>query len=69
MGKLFNIYGLKSGGLHFEKFIFYFYHLKTLGWTCGVCAMGDLPPVHSDETEFIVFQHVLKFPEVPGNET
>ena len=53
-------------GYIFEKFIFifFFYHLKTLGWTSGFCAVDNLPRAHWDETEFIVFQHVLKCPEV-----
>ena len=44
--------------------IFVFY-LKTLGCTCGICAVDDLPRAHLDETEFIVFQYVLKFPKYP----
>ena len=44
---------------------FYFYHLKTLGWTCSFEAVDDLPCAHWDETEFIIFQYVLKFPEIP----
>ena len=31
-------------GYIFEKF--FFYHLKTLGWTCGFCAVDDLPLTH-----------------------
>ena len=64
MGEMFNIRfaKIRSGGLHVWKF---FYHLKTLGWTCGCCAVDGLPRAHWAETEFIDFQHVLKFPEVP----
>ena len=63
MGKMFNI---RQGKIRFgfwrvtffEKFIFYFYHIKTLGWTCSFCAVDDLPRAHLHETVFIVFQHV-----------
>ena len=41
-----------------------FYHLKASGYTCGFCAVDDLPRAHWNETELIVFQYVLKFPEV-----
>ena len=49
----------------FLRIFILFYHLKTLGGTCGFYAVDDLPLAHWDETEFIVFQYVLKFPEVP----
>ena len=70
MGKNFNI---RFGKIRFgiwkvtflEKVSFYFYHLKTLGWTCGFCAVDDLPRAQWDETQFIVFQHMLTLPEVP----
>ena len=67
MGKRFNIrFGKIRFGIWKEVFYYYyFYHLKTLGWTCSFCAVDDLPRAHWDETEFIVFQHVLKFLEVP----
>ena len=75
MGKMFNI---RVGKIRFGiwrvtflRIFILFYHLKTLECTCGFCAVDDLPRAHWDETEFIVFQYVLKFPEVPvkGNET
>ena len=30
----------------FIYFFFFFYHLKTLGWTCDFCAVDDLPRAH-----------------------
>ena len=50
---------------NFFFFFFFFLPLEILGWTSGFCAAEDLPREHWDETEFIVFQNVLKFPEVP----
>ena len=46
----------------FFKSFFLFLPLENIGMTWGFCAVDDLPRAHWDETEFIVFQHVLKFP-------
>ena len=69
MGKMFNIrfgrirFGFYRGYI-FESFFRYIYinHLtETLGCSCGLCAVDESPRAHWDKTEFIVFQHVLKF--------
>ena len=69
MGKLFNIRFDKNRigiwKVTFWKVLLLLLLLFFRWWTCGFCAVDDLLHAQWDETEFIVFQHVMKFPEGP----